>query len=257
MSWNYISSIHKGYAVSNSLMVNIESDGKILPRLMISRFNMLEFFIVHPKSIELDFQLEIFANVSKIAKISTDLKDTPSFLFILAENLDYGFITIKNREIITKCFGTIAVGPNIVNDPEDIKITQEFTRVGGFITTFYIGIYVLSGIFTVFTLKLMSSIEISVERMFNLRLPSQRINDISTLHNRTFKASNPLLAVLSEEDTKDRTKRFQVFELNLLTEELITKKLYWEIDFADNTTVNKLMCLPDGDVLFFSEINIG
>ena len=256
MSWNYISSVYKGYAVSNSFMVIIESDGKILPRLLISRSNLLEFFTVSSNSIELDFQIEIFANITKIEKIATDIKDAPSFLFILSNNLEYGFVTVKNGQLITKYADSVPIGSHIGNDAEEIKVIQEFTRTGSTVSNFYLGLYALSGIVNIFVLKLLNNNDIAIDKMFNIRLPFQKIMDLGTLPNCNFKTSNPLLAILCEEDHRDRKKCFKVMELNLINAELLARATVWEINFSADLTVNKFQSAADGSVLFFSEMSI-
>lgn len=252
MSWNYISSIHKSYAVSNSLMCNVEVDKKIQPRLLISRSNILEFFIVNPDGIKLDFQIELFAKIIKICEVKTDLKSSPSLLFLLASNSEYGFVTIKDKQIVTKHNDTLVVAGSSLNDPMDIKVAQEICRSDGQTVYLHFTLYAFRGLFLVFVLKVLQNSDIIIERTPKIRFQYDKIKDIGIVANHTFKTKNSLLAVLYEEDYGNRIKHFQVYELNWQTGELVREPC-WKIAFNDDTTVYKIECLKDGGLIVFSQ----
>ena len=251
MSWNYISSIHKSYSVSNSVMVNIEIEQKVQSRLLISRFNVLEFFIVHPEGMKLDFQIDLFVNIIKINKVNNDPKNSPSTLFLLAENSEYGFVTIKDRQLITKYSDTLSAAGSYLNDPTDIKVAQEICKTDGQTVHLHFTLYAFRGLFIVFVLK-MSSTEFSVEKVSRIRFAFDKTKDIGVVSNSIFKSKNSLLAVLYEEDYGNRTKHFQVFELNWQNGELVREPC-WKIAFNDDSGVYKIECLKDGSVLMFSQ----
>lgn len=252
MACNYISSIYKGYAVTNSLMVNVEIDKQIVPRMLVSRFNVLEFFVVLPDSLKLDFQIEIFANITKIFKINTEYlkNDAPSFLFILAENLEYGFITVKDRQIVTKFNDFLNPSGSTPIDQSEIKITQDLPRNSGNIILCNIAIYAFRGLFVLFSVNIRPD-DILVERTFKIRFPYEKTKDIGFISA----TKKPLLAILFEEDYGDQERAIHVYEVNEQSSEL-GKEPVWKINFSDDPNVERFESLRDGSIMVFSDLYI-
>lgn len=255
--WNFCNLLYKGFSVESSTIGKIQFQGAINEYLILARHNIIDIYSFKNSRLDLQKEIELFANLKFIKKIPSPSNSQSDLFFCLADDLSYAFCSFDDGELCVKGEGEINIPSSYRVETDSIKVIadidqQSYVPNFSFSGTKYIAVYAYKEIINIFPFRYLDNGDINLEKPFILRLSSETLIDIIPLDPKLNKSQKHLLGVISSD--KD-ISTFQALEFNVSTEEL-SKKPLWDIQNIKDPYIYKMEELSEGGILLFAETYI-